>query len=318
MEASSVYGRLSFVPSSYTKRNNERSYDVKLRTAGAGTLQNFALYTLCGTFLYAVCAGFRDNYGIMLPYIVEWSGIPYSTLSFVIALGQLFFGLMQPVFGLLALRTSARAVLWTGSLMMLAGLLLIPLSASAPLLTLALGILLPSGTAAASFGIIMSCISPRLSPHQAHISSGFVASGIGIGICVLSPAIQSTIAAHGLTGAIWFLTMPGAAAHSRVGGDNQASSRKKTRRHLHRRGKIGDGPVQGSLSQFHLPPSGLWFFYLRLPYGLDSDASLFTTDRLWRLGKSRFIRPFRLWHRRDRRGGRERSGQRPLCHTPAS
>lgn len=69
---------------------------MKLRTAGAGTLQNFALYTLCGTFLYAVCAGFRDNYGIMLPYIVEWSGIPYSTLSFVIALGQLFFGLMQP------------------------------------------------------------------------------------------------------------------------------------------------------------------------------------------------------------------------------
>ena len=64
---------------------------MKLRTAGAGTLQNFALYTLCGTFLYAVCAGFRDNYGIMLPYIVEWSGIPYSTLSFVIALGQLFF-----------------------------------------------------------------------------------------------------------------------------------------------------------------------------------------------------------------------------------
>lgn len=36
MEASSVYGRLSFVPSSYTKRNNERSYDVKLRTAGRG------------------------------------------------------------------------------------------------------------------------------------------------------------------------------------------------------------------------------------------------------------------------------------------
>ena len=80
MEASSVYGRLSFVPSSYTKRNNERSYDVKLRTAGAGTLQNFALYTLCGTFLYAVCAGFRDNYGIMLPYIVESVSYTHLTL----------------------------------------------------------------------------------------------------------------------------------------------------------------------------------------------------------------------------------------------
>lgn len=173
-----------------------------------GSLHTLALYTLCGTFLYAVCAGFRDNYGIMLPYIVEWSGIPYAVVSFVIALGQLFFGLMQPVFGLLALRTSARTVLCLGILMMLAGLLLIPLSASAPILTLALGILLPSGTAAASFGIIMSCISARLTPRQSSISSGFVASGIGIGICILSPVIQTVIAAHGLTGAIRFLTVP--------------------------------------------------------------------------------------------------------------
>ena len=29
-------------------------------------------YTACATFLYAICAGFRDNYGIMLPYLVEW------------------------------------------------------------------------------------------------------------------------------------------------------------------------------------------------------------------------------------------------------
>ncbi len=178
-------------------------------TSGQGTLtRTFLLYTACGTFLYAICAGFRDNYGIMLPYIVDWSGIPYSTVSFIIALGQLFFGLMQPVFGLLALRTSARFVLCLGILMMLTGLLLIPASSSAFMLTLALGILLPSGTAAASFGIIMSCIGPRLTPRQAHISSGFIAAGIGISICVLSPVMQSIIASKGLSGAIFSLSIP--------------------------------------------------------------------------------------------------------------
>jgi len=171
-------------------------------------LQKFIFYTACGTFMYAICAGFRDNYGIMLPYIVQWSGVPYASVSFIIALGQLFFGLMQPVFGLLALRTSARTVFCIGAIMMLTGLLLIPVSTSAVMLGLALGILLPSGTAASSFGLIMSCLGPRLDTRQSHISSGIVGAGIGMGICVLSPVIQSIIAAYGLHVAIRFLAVP--------------------------------------------------------------------------------------------------------------
>lgn len=170
-------------------------------TAG-GSAGNFLLYTACGTFLYAVCAGFRDNYGIMLPYIVEWSGISYATVSFIIALGQLFFGLMQPVFGLLTLRTSPRFVFCLGALMIFAGLVLIPVCTSAFTLTLTLGILLPSGTASASFGIIMSCITPRLPADQSHTAAGFIAAGIGLSILILSPVMQSIIAAMGLRIAI--------------------------------------------------------------------------------------------------------------------
>lgn len=170
--------------------------------------RTFILLTAAGTFIYAICAGFRDNYGIMLPYLVQRTGISYATISFIIALGQLLFGVMQPVFGFMALRSSARRVLCIGTAMMLTGLLMLPLCRSTPMLTLALGILLPSGTAAASFGIIMSCISPRLNSYQVHTSSGFVASGIGIGICVLSPIMQAIIAARGLAGAIFFLAVP--------------------------------------------------------------------------------------------------------------
>ena len=115
---------------------------------------------------------------------------------------------MQPVFGVLALRRSARSALLIGIGMMLTGLWLIPVSRSAWLLTLALGVLLPSGTAAASFGIIMGCVGPRLTPGQAHVSSGIIAAGIGVSICALSPLMQAIIAAKGLGGAILALSVP--------------------------------------------------------------------------------------------------------------
>ena len=168
----------------------------------------FVLCTLCGTFLYAICAGFRDNFGIMLPAIVAERGLSYATVSFIIALGQLFFGLMQPVFGFLSVRKSPRLVLFCGIFLMLAGLATSAVTSSAALLTLAMGILLPSGTAAASFGIIMSCLLPVFSARQAHTASGFIAAGIGFSICILAPLLQYCLASRGLAATLFLLGMP--------------------------------------------------------------------------------------------------------------
>lgn len=170
-------------------------------------MKNFILFTAYGTFIYAVCAGFRDTYGILLPYVVADSGLDYASVSFVIAIGQLFFGLMQPVFGYLSLRKSPLMSLALGVALMLCGLLLMPFCKSLLSLTITLGLLLPSGTAAASFGILMSCIGPRIRASLNQLSSGIVASGIGIGICVLSPLIQGAIARYGVSQAITALAI---------------------------------------------------------------------------------------------------------------
>lgn len=167
----------------------------------------FVFYTFCGTFIYAICAGFRDNYGIMLPAIVRANHLSFDSVSFIIAVGQLLFGVMQPVFGYLALRSSARTALCAGTLMMLAGLLLIPHATAWWQLLLSLGILLPSGTAGASFGILMSCIEPRLNGRRVHLSAGLVAAGIGFGICILSPLIQGWITGFGIANAIHLLAV---------------------------------------------------------------------------------------------------------------
>lgn len=152
--------------------------------------KKFALLTVCGLAIYAVCAGFRDTYGILLPYLAAASRQSYFSLSFIIAVGQFIFGIMQPVFGYLAVKSSARFVLLTGCAFMLAGLAAMPYASGFVSLLLALGIVLPAGTAGAAFGLIVSCLSAWLPEKETRISSGFVASGIGISICVLSPILQ--------------------------------------------------------------------------------------------------------------------------------
>lgn len=165
----------------------------------------FVLYTAYGIFIYAICAGFRDTYGIMLPYISAEKGFTFASVSFVIAIGQLCFGFMQPAFAYFALIFSSRAAFLAGATFMLAGLALIPLAANLWLLLLALGILLPSGTASASFGLLMNSVAPKLNPGARQISGGLVASGIGLSICLLSPIIQQRFASQGLHAGLLFL-----------------------------------------------------------------------------------------------------------------
>lgn len=170
-----------------------------------GRLGNFILYTGYGIFIYAICAGFRDTYGLMLPYISAEKGFTFASVSFVIAIGQLCFGFMQPVFAYCALVFSSRLAFLAGATLILGGLALIQLANDLWLLVLALGILLPSGTASASFGLLMNSVAPKLNPDSRQIASGIVASGIGVSICLLSPIIQSRFASQGLYAGLLFL-----------------------------------------------------------------------------------------------------------------
>lgn len=171
----------------------------------AGRPVNFILYTAYGIFIYAICAGFRDTYGIMLPYISAEQNFSFASVSFVIAFGQLCFGFMQPLFAYFALLFSSRAVFLTGAAFILGGLALILLADNLLLLLLALGIMLPSGTASASFGLLMNSVAPKLSLDARQLASGIVASGIGVSICLLSPVIQRRFASQGLYAGILFL-----------------------------------------------------------------------------------------------------------------
>lgn len=166
------------------------------------------LLTLAGSFIYAMNAGIRNNYGIMLNSIIDNSGISFTSVSFVLAVGQLIFGLVQPVFGIIASKKGNVFVLISGIALMLAGMLLIPLSKSIISLMLCLGFILPAGTGAIFFGVIMGSIIPKIPAKSVPAVSGIVNASSGIGNSVLSPVINSLIKTGGLTHGMQILAIP--------------------------------------------------------------------------------------------------------------
>ncbi|MDO5538147.1 MAG: MFS transporter [Desulfovibrionaceae bacterium] len=164
--------------------------------------------TMAICLIYAINGGVRGNFGTLLGPIAESSGLSYGDVSFVLATSQLLFGLLQPAFGILALRTSERFVLVLGVLLMAASFLLTPFCHAMWSLGVTLGVLLPAGTAALSFGLLLGIAAGQLPPSRSASVSGFLNASSGLGTTVLAPVLQALAAAFGLLGAMLFLGLP--------------------------------------------------------------------------------------------------------------
>lgn len=160
------------------------------------------LIIISACLLYMASAGIRTVFGVLLNIITAGTGIAYADVSSAIAIAQLVFGISQPVFGVIANKTSKRFVLMIGCLFMGAGMILIPFCEGPVALTSALGVIMPIGTGAVSFGMIMSVVSPLLGEKKAILASGMVNASSGVGGIVFSPVLQGLFDRSGL-----FVTM---------------------------------------------------------------------------------------------------------------
>lgn len=145
-----------------------------------GGAEDIALLILAASLLYGVSSGIRANYGVLLTLTSQSSGVDLASVSFVLAAAQLSFGIMQPVFSILAMRRSSSSVLRCGIGLMSAGLLSLPLCKSLWTLLTVLGLVLPSGTAALSFGIVMGVLTPKLPRRKIATASGVVTASAGM------------------------------------------------------------------------------------------------------------------------------------------
>ena len=153
---------------------------------------------IAACLIYGIMQGIHDNYGIMMKALVPHTGISYQDISFAIGVGAFLYGLVQPFFGLLALRKSNAFVMLIGIAMILAGMFATPMCRHFAPLLLFFGIILPAGTGALSFGIVMSAITPLIGEKRAAAASGIVQASAGVGDALMSPALQFLISWRGI------------------------------------------------------------------------------------------------------------------------
>lgn len=165
-----------------------------------------AVASVCVVF--AIMQGIHDNYGIMLPGIVTRSGFDYASVSFVIAVGQILYGVTQPVFGMLAIKRSNAFVMFLGIVFMAAGLVVTPFCGALWSLLLFFGILLPAGTGALCFGIVMGALAPIIGEKRAAVASGIVQASAGVGDAVMSPLLQHLTDGYGVSVSMPVFSIP--------------------------------------------------------------------------------------------------------------
>ena len=167
------------------------------------------LVVLAVCLVYALGGGIRSNYGLMRGAMAASSGVDYAGISFVLAAAQLAFGIMQPVFGAVALKTSNVFVLLCGAAMAVVGLVLTPLCHGSWTLLLCFGILMPAGLGAFSFGLIMGAVTPLLGEKRASAVSGIINASSGLGSILLALVLRSVLDSFGLLwGAVIALCLP--------------------------------------------------------------------------------------------------------------
>jgi MFS family permease len=179
-----------------------------------------------------VTMGMRQSLGLYIAPIIESTHVGYAAMSFALAVGQLMWGVAQPVFGALADRHGSRPVLIAGALLLAGGTALTPFAGSEFTLLLTIGVLTAAGAGAGSFSVLIGVVAQRVPAAKRSFASGFVNAGGSLGQFVFAPLNQLLIASFGWMAAMWSMaiaalaTIPiaGPLLARRGAGDARASS----------------------------------------------------------------------------------------------
>ncbi|WP_407466433.1 MFS transporter [Xanthomonas campestris] len=150
--------------------------------------------------------GARQTTGLFVEPIHRQTGIGIASISFALAIGQLVWGAVQPVFGAIADQRGPLPVLMFGGVLLAAGLGLAPWWTSEWGLIVSLGVLAAAGAGAGSSSVLIGATAHRIAPERRSFAAGLINAGGSLGQFVFAPLVQLTIGAVG-----WAKAMTGLA-----------------------------------------------------------------------------------------------------------
>jgi len=162
---------------------------------------------VCATSILALAIGIRLSFGLFLQPMSQSLGWGRETFAFAIALQNLFWGLTQPLMGMLADKFGARKVIIVGGLGYSLGLYLMSLAATPLTLNLTTGLLIGVSLSATSFAVVLGAVGRAASERNRSMALGFASAGGSVGQVLILPIGQALISTYG-----WVLALGGLAA----------------------------------------------------------------------------------------------------------
>ncbi len=184
-----------------------RDREPRASIATAVPRERTAYLLFAAAAILLITMGARQSLGLFVRPLSATTGLGIVAISFALAIGQLVWGLAQPVFGAIADRFGSGAVLRVGALMLAAGAALTTVVSSELGLTLALGVLFAAGAGAGSFSTLIGVTARSIAPGKRAFASGVINAGGSLGQFVLAPVSQFIIGTAGWVAAMYTLAL---------------------------------------------------------------------------------------------------------------
>ena len=161
-----------------------------------------AIVVVAGCLVAMVNFGVRSSFGLFTAPISDAHGWPREIFSFAMAMQNLLWGIATPIAGALADRYGAARVLMLGAVLYAIGTLMMALTATPLLFNIGGGILVGTGVALSSFGIVMAALGRIVPPEKRSWAFGIATAAGSFGQFIFAPLGGALIAAYGWQNAL--------------------------------------------------------------------------------------------------------------------
>ena len=145
---------------------------------------------VCAALIFGLMMGVRNSLALFIGPINTATGMGLAAISLAFGVGQLMWGVTQPIAGMLATRYGNARIMVASALMVAAGTALTPLVASPWMLVLTVGVLGAGGAGFAGPSILMSALNQLLPPPRRAMATSMVNAGGSFGQFAVVPAAQ--------------------------------------------------------------------------------------------------------------------------------
>jgi MFS family permease len=152
--------------------------------------------------IFALTMGARQSMGLFISSLNTATGLGLASISLAFAFGQLWWGLTQPLAGIVADRVGPGRVLVVGALLVAVGTALIPFMQTTVGLIFAIGVLAAGGAGMAGPAVLMAATTRLVAPERRAFATGVVNAGGSFGQFVFAPIAQGISAAAGYAAAL--------------------------------------------------------------------------------------------------------------------